>query len=424
MTDTELIQRVQKTENWSDPVFMAELDARISSDERFRDMVLAWIPNNTDGVMLQRALEQAKRAAQVTTKDGKTVLARVPPNLTIVNAAKLARMKLPDIFYPVEGIISEGENIIAAPPKSGKSWFALLMAMAVAEGKPFLGFGTVKTSVVYFALEDGEKFEQERLLKICEADKVPENFHFVFNNVVPLDEGFIEQLEQTRSAIPDLRLVIIDTLRFVSCKQKKNETAYERDYRTGQMLKSWADKHGIALVVVTHTTKLVRPDDALANVSGTNGVTGAADAVLVLAKEKRTDTTAVLAVDGRRVRQSEHEIRINWDLCKWEYVGKADPDEREQRKREAELEEIKGSTAYKAVIAIADRFVDGWKGSARKLIDEAANYGIFVIESPKQVGGMLTNNIPLFAQAGVRVEVIKNGTGGNVYRLSTWTKVE
>lgn len=342
------------------------------------------------------------------------------PVLNFVNAAELAKASLPEIYYSIEGLIPEGETILAAPPKTGKSWMVLQMALAVATGKPFLGFDTNKSDVLYFALEDGDKFEQERMLKLCSADNVPHNFHYVFQDVVNLDHGFIEQLEQARSKLPNIRLIIIDTLKLVKGNQKKNETAYDCDYRTGRLLKSWADKYGIALLVVTHTTKLIHPDDALANVSGTNGVTGAADAVMVIAKEKRTSTDAVLAVDGRRVRQSEHEIKIDWDKCQWQYVGLADPEERERRQRERELEVFRNSSAYKAIMLLAEQNVNGWKGKARKLIDDASDYGVFVTESPKEVGGMLTNNVAQLAQDGVRVEIIKNGTSGNIYRLSMW----
>ena len=378
----------------------------------------------------REAVENASGKADViaTTKDGKIVPVekkKAPvPKLRYVSAAELGTAVLPEIHYPVEGLIPEGETVIAAPPKSGKSWWVLDAGLSVSQGKPFLGFKTNKCDVVYFALEDGDKFEQERLNKICRLEDLPKNFHYVFSDVVPLDEGFIDQLEDTRAAFPALGLVIIDTLRFVACKQKKNESAYASDYRTGQMLKAWGDKYGIAILAVTHTTKLIHPSDALANVTGTNGVTGAADAVIVIAKEKRTATSAVLAVDGRRVRQAEHDVKINWDRCQWEYVGISDADNREQQQRLREIEELRASSAYQAALKIADAHVDGWKGTARKLIDDAADLGIFVIESPKEVGGMLTNNKAIFAMDGVRVEKIDNGTGSNRYKLSMWTVQE
>lgn len=359
-----------------------------------------------------------------TTKSGKIVPAgkqQKPQKLKSISAAELDRIELPEISYPIARLIPEGTTVIAAPPKSGKSWMVLLMALAVSRGENFLEqFQTQKCDVLYIDLEDGPKFGQERLRKLCPDGEIPENLHYIFEGAVPLDEGFIDQLEELRADIPNLGLIIIDTLRFIACRQKKNESAYSCDYRTGQMLKTWCDKYGISIIEVTHTTKLIHPDDALANVSGTNGVTGAADAVLVIAKDKRTSTEAVLAVDGRRVRQAEFDLRINWDSCRWEYIGISDADERERQQRQREIEELRSSIAYKAALKIANHYTKGWKGTARNLIDTAADFGIFITESPKEVGGMLSSNKVIFAQDGVRIEIIKNGNGGNFYRLSSW----
>lgn len=431
MFDHELIAALCDKSNWSSGSLVDEGALRLADGEFAKKLAAALLDNGlTMGLFLEtirdRNLQQlaAPETQRTTTQAGKIVPIPKVPRLKFISAKELYSAKLPEIFYPIEELIPEGETVIAAPPKSAKSWMALDMALCVASGKKFLNFKTHKAPVVYFALEDGDKFEQERLRKYCpNIDDVPDDFHLLFEGWKPLDEGFMEHLEQAKEEFTGLRLVIIDTLAKIQSPKRKNESAYEHDYRVGQALKSWADKNGIAVIVITHTTKLIHPDDVLANVSGTNGVTGVADAVLVIAKEKRTDTAAVLAADGRRIRQAEHEIRMNWDTCRWEYVGLADPDERERRQREIELENIRNSTAYKAALVLADKNFDGWEGRARKLIDDASDYGIFVTESPKEVGGMLTNNKALFAQDGVRVEVIRNGSGSNAYRLKTWTKV-
>lgn len=347
------------------------------------------------------------------------------PCFEVINAWDLAHAKLPEIRYAVDGLVPEGLTIAAAPPKSGKSWLCLDMCLKVAKGEPFLGFKTMKCDVAYFALEDGDKFEQERLWKVCSPDDTPHNFNYVLKTgKATLEKGFLERLDTLKKRFPNLGLVIIDTLKFVACRQTKQESAYERDYRTGSMLKTWADKHGVAVLAITHTTKLVHPEDALANVSGTNGLTGAADAVMVIAKEKRTATDAVLAVDGRRIRQAEYEIKMNWDKCVWEFVGVGDPDERERISRERELAQLKASEIYKAIIALADHNVDGWEGGARRLKDDALQYGIFVMDTPMEIGRILTNNRVQFAKDGIKVDVIKNGTGANSYRIATWNKEE
>ena len=373
------------------------------------------------------ATEAPKEPEKVrtTTEKGIVKAKRQPPRLKKIRAYDLAKMKLPPITYPVESLIPEGLTIIAAPPKSGKSWLMLDMCLKVAGGEPFLGFKTHESETWYLALEDGDTFEQDRLNKyVPDPEDIPKNFYYSFEDVFPLDDGFIDQLNWMYEECDNLKVIVIDTLKHVKGSKGRNESPYDFDYRIGSALKKWADARKISIVVVTHTTQLVHREDALANVNGTNGLIGAADAVLVIAKDKRTDVDAVLAIDGRRVRQAEHEIRINRDTCRWEYIGVADPEQREREKRERELQEIRESSTFQAVLKVADHYTDGWEGGAKKLINDAAMLRAIIKEPVKEVGGMLTNHIALFAEAGVKVQVIKNGTAANLYKISMWEHYE
>ena len=54
----------------------------------------------------------------------------------------------------IEDLITTGLHLLVGPPKAGKSWLALDMAISVAQGESFLGFATAKSDVLYLALED------------------------------------------------------------------------------------------------------------------------------------------------------------------------------------------------------------------------------------------------------------------------------
>ena len=43
------------------------------------------------------------------------------------------------IQFFVDGLVPEGITLLAGLPKAGKSWLALDLAVAVSQGKPFLG---------------------------------------------------------------------------------------------------------------------------------------------------------------------------------------------------------------------------------------------------------------------------------------------
>ena len=74
---------------------------------------------------------------------------------------------------------------------------------------------------------------------------------------------------------------------------------------------------GLALVAVHHDRK-ADADDFLDSVSGSNGITGAADTVLVL-RRSRGSADAVLHVTGRDVEEDDHALRF--DAGRWELTG-------------------------------------------------------------------------------------------------------
>ena len=159
----------------------------------------------------------------------------------------------------------------------------------------------------------------------------------------------------------------------------------------------------------------------MANVSGTNGVTGAADSVIVLGKEKRTDSEAKMFITGRKVRQTMHNIKFDDAKCRWEYIGVAEVSDKDQREKEEREQNYINSKIREAVIQIAKNLANDaepWKGRAGDLIDEALKYHIGLRESNKEIGGFLNKMQGLFMDYdGVLVEKIKNGTGPWIYKI-------
>jgi len=379
--------------------------------------------NKDDG--LDQAIEEGwkkhKQYLVVQKTDDIEVVKKGLPKLSAISAYDLQQKEFDEKYYAVQDMIPEGETVIAAPPKTGKSWLMLDMCLKVAEGRPFLGFETKKSDTLYLALEDGDSFEQERLNIVLGGRQAPKNFHFVFSNVMPMNEGFLLQLEELLKEFPGVKIVVIDTLQFIKYRQGKSESAYETDYRTGRDLKEFAEKKDIAIVVVTHTTKMRYIDDDMANVSGTNGVTGAADSVIVLGKEKRTDSEAKMFITGRKVRQTMHNIKFDDAKCQWIYVSKAEVTDKDQREKEERERSYLDSKIREVVIRIAENLdsnAEPWKGRAGDLIEEALKFKIGLRESNKEIGGFLNKMQGLFMDYdGVLVEKIKNGTAPWIYKI-------
>ena len=360
----------------------------------------------------------------VTVSDEAEVKKNIP-KLQPISAAELQTKEFEEKFYAVQDMIPEGETVLAAPPKTGKSWLMLDMCIKVANGEKFLNFDTSQCGTLYLALEDGDSFEQERLNKVLDGASAPANFHFVFSNVMPMQSGFLLQLEELLTALPDVKVVVIDTLNFIKYRQGKNANAYEVDYQTGSELKVFGEKHHLAIVCVTHTTKMMHPEDNMADVSGTNGVTGAADSVVVLSKEKRMAKDAKLFITGRKVRQSMHDIKFNDDKCVWEYIGLSSAEDRAVQEQTSKENEYCTSKIRDVVVRLAYSDKAPWKGRATELVQEAVNFGIGLTESSKEIGGFLCKMQGMFMSVDeIPLQIINNGTGPKIYRIEKKDGIE
>lgn len=392
--------------------------------EEFAGSFYEYMNDKTSEFYNKQAEERSKFSVKdtfVTCEDGvfkqKEIKTEMRINLT--SAAELFEKDLPPIKYAVENMIPEGETVLSAPFKSGKSWMMIQMCLAVAKGEKFLGFNTNKGTAVYLALEDCDKFAQERLRMI--SKEAPNNFFYSFT-ASTLDTGLLEELEYISSKFDDLRLIVIDTLAFVEYSAKRGESAYKCDYRTGSALKQWADSKGVSVVVVTHTTKLVHPEDVFSNTSGTNGVTAAADSIITISKEKRTDKTAVLAITGRRIRESFHNIQMD-DNCVWQNLGITSPDDKENRKAEEEMNAFRTSDIRKAVLKIVEK--DNFKGKAKDLKEKAEEFGIYLLDDAKTIGGFMHKYQNYFIRyENIKVSIINNGNAPKIYKLQAWEPAE
>jgi DNA-binding Lrp family transcriptional regulator len=100
-------------------------------------------------------------------------------------------------------------------------------------------------------------------------------------------------------------------------------SAYDADYAAMGYAKRLADTFGVAVVLVHHVRKM-RSDDFLEQVSGTNGLAGAADSTLVL-KRARGTADGVLHITGRDVEENEHALSFQHETGTWHLLdGPAD----------------------------------------------------------------------------------------------------
>ena len=281
---------------------------------------------------------------------------KAPTPLTLASAEALQSMTFPRIKYVVPGIIVEGLTLLAGKPKIGKSWLLLHTAIAVARGGFTLGdIHCIEGDVLYCALEDNLRRVQSRMTKLLGiAQPWPKRLHF-YCEMPRLTEGGLDVIKNWIKAAEHPRLIIIDTLAMVRAPKKKDQTQYDADYNAVVELRTLANKHGIAVVVVHHLRKM-DADDAFDTVSGTLGLTGAPDTVLVMKYDRSGSRTVVLQGRGRDLVEIEKAVSFNKDTCVWTITGDV-PDVRSSAERKAVLtamQEIGGEASVSAIAASAE----------------------------------------------------------------------
>jgi hypothetical protein len=130
-----------------------------------------------------------------------------------------------------------------------------------------------------------------------------------------LPTGGVEYIAGWLDEHPAARLVVIDVFTKVRGLPPAGVSAYEADYAAIGHIKRLADAYGVPVVLVHHVRK-AGSDDFLTEVSGTNGLAGAADAVLVL-KRGRAQADGVLHVTGRDVTENEYAMAFEADAGAW-----------------------------------------------------------------------------------------------------------
>lgn len=104
--------------------------------------------------------------------------------------------------------------------------------------------------------------------------------------------------------------------------------SYAADYADMSAPKKFADAHGTAILCVHHNRKM-DDQDVFNTVSGTNGITGAADCTMVLSNLNRASKHATLSVTGRDVEFQEYKVKLT--DCVWELIEKTSKEELEER---------------------------------------------------------------------------------------------
>ena len=231
--------------------------------------------------------------------------------MIIASAAELRGKTFPPIRF-VAPFIAEGCTILAGRPKIGKSWLMLAVGLNVAcEGG----------DVLYLALEDNERRLQTRIGKLLgPAGEWPARFQYA-TQWLRADQGGLSEIREWIKKAEKPTLVVLDVL--ANFRPPRGHDAYESDYGAVKDLQRIASETGVAIVIVHHLRKSSANGaeaDPFEKVSGTLGLSGAADTVLVLDRDSRG---ATLYGRGRDIEDVDMAVEFDRQSCRWRPLGDA-----------------------------------------------------------------------------------------------------
>ena len=306
-------------------------------------------------------------------------------------AAELMQIDFPEPKWAIPDILPEGLNFLAGKPKQGKSVMALNICLAVATGGKALGKDVIQGSVIYLALEDTGRRLQYRIGQMLHDAPAPDGLH-IFTQWPRMGEGGILQIESEVEKHDNLRLLVIDTLaKFKPISAEKNQARYDIDYQTVSRIKDIADKYFVPVLLISHQRKS-EADDIFDTISGTLGLTGAADGILVLARKTGQDM-AELHLVGRDVDAAEYALSYDPSIWTWTLLGDA--------------QEIKNTRDQQTLYDALKKHTDQNNLMTPKELSEITGLKASYIKA----------TLPRLIQQG---NVYKRGRGNYFYRLETY----
>ena len=295
--------------------------------------------------------------------------------------------------FLVDELIPEGLHILAGAPKIGKSWLALWLCLCISQGQPLWNFATTQGEVLYLSLEDSFQRIQTRLFDLTED--APSTLHFAIM-ADTLKHGLEQQIEQFLTGHPDTKLVVIDTLQRVR-GTGSDSNLYANDYQDIGILKQLADKRHIAILLIHHLRKL-HDDDPMNMISGSTGLSGAADSAFVLQKNARSANAASLHCTGRDIPDRTLKLELGEEDHIWKLLADSKTCTGASKISALQLVHL-----FSALLS-ADPAYTGTPSALSAKIDPDGSFGI----TPKKVTRLALESVETLRENGILVKTYRS----------------
>ena len=313
--------------------------------------------------------------------------------LETMTAEQLQSAPYSPVPFLVDELLPEGLHILAGAPKIGKSWLALWLCLCVSQDQPLWNFAVTQGEVLYLSLEDSYRRIQSRLFDLTED--APPTLHFAIM-ADTLKHGLEQQIEQFLTEHPAMKLVVIDTLQRVR-SAGGDSNLYANDYQDVGLLKQLADKHHIAILLIHHLRKL-HDDDPMNMISGSTGLSGAADSAFVLQKNARSANTASLHCTGRDIPDRTLKLELGEEDHIWKLL-----EDSKTCSAASKISALQLVHLFSALLS-DDPAYTGTPSALSAKIDPDGRLGI----TPKKVTRLVLESVEALRENGILVKIYRS----------------
>lgn len=295
------------------------------------------------------------------------------PKIKVYRADELLAATFPEPKWIIPDILPEGVTTLVAPPKIGKSWLALDVAITTSIGGVVLNRRVPKIGSLYLSLEDNARRLQHRIVKQTSLEDlpvIPRDCHIT--TAWPCDGERFVYLHNYIEANPEIKVIIVDTLMRFAPVRDGND--YAQTTAVFAAIRRFAEDRGVSLLIVHHARKGSQEGggDYIDGVLGSTGIAGGSDATISITR-RRGQHDGVMRITGREVPEQELACHFDTQTCRWSIQGAAS-EVQESRERQDIIDILKSSKKPLKPKEISDALKKS-PGSVRYLLHKMVSSG-------------------------------------------------
>lgn len=315
-----------------------------------------------------------------------TLTNNTPPNDNLlfkpISLSELMKIEFKDTQWIIEKLIPT-ETIVAISglPSAYKTWLVLNFALKVAKGEALLDqFITKQTGVLFIDEETGERWIQQRILKLQSEFDIP--IFFLSKTGFKLTEKSVEWLISFSKKYK-IGLIIFDSLlRIHTARDENDAVEMAKVFSLFQKL----TREGITVVFTHHNRKtgILRTSNPSQDMRGSSDILAAVDCHLAV--ERQDD---FLVIKQTKLRQGEEikpfklNIISEQEEFRFEYAGEVDEEKTKKADLKQAIKDIlnnENRQMYKSELwkSVQSAGVEGgystFKSAVKELVDKGELY--------------------------------------------------